>query len=127
MKILLETNAVIWWMEDNPRLGSKARNILANPQNLIMSSIVSIWEITMKWRTGKHPLPGSSYTHFLEEEGVGQINVVPEHVHALETLGFHHRDPFDQLILAQAKVEGAKIITNDQQMAGYGVPCIMTN
>ncbi len=126
MKIFLDTNALIWWMEDNARLGPRARTLLANPANETLASLVSIWEITMKWRVGKHHLPGSSYVRFLAEEGVKVVSVTPDHVAAIEGLDFHHRDPFDHLILAQATVEGAAILTSDQEMKDYGVPYIPT-
>ncbi len=123
VKLLLDTNVLIWWMEDNPRLGSKARNLLANPSNLLVVSVVSIWEITMKWRIGKHSDAGAAYASFASEEGVTLISVTPDHVAAVETLAMHHRDPFDHMIIAQARVEGARIITSDAEMARYGVPC----
>ncbi len=124
MKILLDTNALIWWMEDNPMLGSKARALLANPANIIVASVVSIWEITMKRRVGKHPQPGASYAEFLATEGIGLLPVTAEHIGAVESLAFHHRDPFDHLILAQAIVERAAVMTGDAAMINYGVRCL---
>ncbi|MFM9852605.1 MAG: type II toxin-antitoxin system VapC family toxin [Sphingomonadaceae bacterium] len=126
MKILLDTNALIWWMEDNPRLGPRARNLLANPANETFASLVSVWEITIKWRIGKHHSPGSPYMRFMAEEGVAMVSVTPDHIAAVEGLDFCHKDPFDHLILAQAKVEGAAILTSDRAMADYGVRCIPT-
>jgi PIN domain nuclease of toxin-antitoxin system len=124
VKILLDTNALIWWMEDNPRLGPRARAQLANPNHSVISSIVSIWEITMKWRAGKHPVSGTPYARFTEDERIPLLSITADHVAAVETLDFHHKDPFDHLILAQAKVEGATIITSDGDMPRYGVPCL---
>ncbi len=124
MKVLLDTNALIWWMEDDAHLGPQARNILANPANLIVASLVSIWEITMKWRSGKYPLSGAAYAQFVEDEGVDMIGILPGHVAAIEALDYHHKDPFDHLIIAQAKVEGAVIMTSDEAMRAYGVRCI---
>ena len=114
-------------MEDSPRLGQKARNLLANPSNVTVATVVSIWEITMKWRIGKHPLAGSPYGSFLVDEGIELISVTPEHIAALELLPLHHRDPFDHLILAQAKLEQARLMTSDPHMSNYGVECISTN
>lgn len=124
MEILLDTNALIWWFEDLPMLGQKGRAALADPAHGLFVSSVSLWEITIKWRIGKHGLPGSAYAAFLDEEGVNLLPVAPPHIEALERLEFHHRDPFDHLILAQAAVAGLTLMTSDQEMTRYGVPCI---
>jgi PIN domain nuclease of toxin-antitoxin system len=124
MKLLLDTNALIWWMDDEPMLGSAARRLIADPANMVLGTVVSLWEITMKWRIGKFPRPGSTYGEFLAEEGCGLIGIAMEHVAALEGLLLVHKDPFDHLILAQAKVEGARILTSDRDMVAYGIPCI---
>ena len=123
VRILLDTSALIWWMEDEPMLGRRARALLADPDNQIVASIVSLWEITMKWRAGKYPSPGSSYAEPLREEQVELIEVSITHLDAVEQLDWHHRDPFDHLIIAQAKVEEAAILTSDRDMTLYGVRC----
>ncbi len=105
-------------------LGPKARELLANPTNTVVATMVSLWEITVKWRVGKYPLPGSAFISFLEEEAVELIGIELSHIEAVEALDTHHKDPFDHLILAQAKVEGASIITSDREMTGYGISCI---
>lgn len=125
MKVLLDTNALIWWMEDKPLLGDKARQVLANPSVELLASVVSLWEITIKWRIGKHQLPGSAYDRFLQDEGIEVLGLTGGHLAALEKLGLHHRDPFDHLILAQATAEDAVLMTSDRVMAEYGVRCIV--
>jgi PIN domain nuclease of toxin-antitoxin system len=124
MKLLLDTNALIWWMEDEPSLGSRARAHLADPANIVIGTLVSIWEITLKWRSGKYPTPGAAYMQFLDEEGIDILPIDAAHVAALDTLDMHHKDPFDHLIIAQAMVEGATIVTSDRDMTLYGVPCM---
>lgn len=124
MKVLLDTNALIWWFKDNPRLSAKARSFIQHPDTIVLVSAVSLWEITVKWRIGKMEFSGSSLLGQVEQAGMQLITLLPLHLYAVEGLAFHHRDPFDHLILAQAKVEGASIITSDDQMTGYGVPCI---
>jgi PIN domain nuclease of toxin-antitoxin system len=124
MKLLLDTNALIWWCEDNPKLGSRARALIADPQNQVMTSIVSIWEISLKWRVGKMHLLGSDVAEQLEEEGISILPLTPVHFKSLESLEFHHGDPFDHLILAQAQVEGAVVMTSDAIMQEYGVRCV---
>lgn len=124
MKILLDTNALIWWFKDSPRLSVKARAIVQHPDTIVLVSIVSLWEITIKWRIGKMELSGSSLLGPIDQAGMQLVTISPVHLYAVEGLPFRHRDPFDHLILAQAKVEGAVVITSDEQMADYGVPCI---
>ena len=124
MKLLLDTNALIWWLEDNARLGPRARQHLANPANLVLASIVSLWEISVKWRVGKLHLPGTAFAGLLSEQGVDLIGVETAHLAALEGLPLHHGDPFDHLLLAQAMVEEATILTSDREMTNYGIPCI---
>ena len=124
MKVLLDTNALIWWFTDNPRLGAKARSIVEDAATIVLVSTVSLWEITIKWRIGKMEFSGTSLVGQLDQAGMQLVSVSPLHLFAIEGLAFHHRDPFDHLILAQAKVEGASIITSDDAMARYGIPCI---
>jgi PIN domain nuclease of toxin-antitoxin system len=124
MKLLLDTNALIWWCEDNPKLGPRARALIADPQNQVMTSIVSIWEISLKWRVGKMHLLGSDVAEQLEDEGILLLPLTPEHFKSLESLEFHHSDPFDHLILAQTQVEDAVLMTSDAVMKDYGVRCV---
>ncbi len=123
MKLLLDTNALIWWMDDDPMLGASARRLIADPSNLVFGTVVSLWEITMKWRIGKFPRTGTEYGGYLAEEGCEILSVGADAIAALEKLELHHKDPFDHLILAQAQVEGAALITSDREMTRYGVRC----
>ncbi len=124
MKLLLDTHVLIWWLEDNPRLGPRARNLIANPANQVMTSIVSLWEISLKWRVGKMPLTGSSLAEQITDEDIALLPIMPEHFTALEALEFHHGDPFDHMILAQAQCDGATLMTHDAHMPLYGVRCV---
>ncbi|MEQ1510797.1 MAG: type II toxin-antitoxin system VapC family toxin [Sphingopyxis sp.] len=124
MKLLLDTNALIWWLRDDPRLGPRVKQLIADEESKILVSIVSLWEISMKWRVGKLEYAGSTFLEALEAEEIEPLAIATDHLLALETLGMHHKDPFDHLIIAQAKVERAIIITSDREMAAYGVPCI---
>lgn len=124
MKLLLDTNALIWWLEDSPRLGPRARALIADADNVMLASIVSLWEIAVKWRVGKMHLPATRFADLLADQNVSLLGLEQQHIAAVESLAFHHGDPFDHIILAQAKVEGARIITSDRIMTAYGVPCI---
>ena len=127
MKILLDTNALIWWLRDDPKLGPQARQIVADRSSEIMVSVISLWEVTMKWRVGKMDYAGSAFLDDLNSAGIMPLGISAPHLLALEALGFEHRDPFDHLILAQAIVEGARVMTSDRDMTLYGVRCIPAN
>lgn len=124
MRLLLDTNALIWWLSEDGKLGRAATALIAHAESEILVSIVSLWEVTVKWRTGKIALTGSELLDGLVAETIEPMPIRTSHLRALESLAFHHRDPFDHLILAQAKVERAAIVTSDHEMARYGIPCI---
>ncbi len=126
MKILLDTNALIWWLKDDPKLGSRARALLADGRHELLTSIVSLWELTIKWRIGKLEHRGSVFADLLAEQNIGLLLINPRHFAVLESLPAHHKDPFDHLILAQAKLENAWLMTSDPHMSDYGVECIST-
>jgi PIN domain nuclease of toxin-antitoxin system len=127
LKVLLDTNALIWWLEDNRKLGPRARRRLADSRTTPIATIISLWEMTMKFRAGKMKQPGSALLPFLAEQQVELIEVRLEHLRVLDSLAKYHDDPFDHLILAQAKAEGAVLMTSDDNMRLYGVPCIDTD
>lgn len=127
MKLLLDTNALLWWFDDNPKLGRRARALIANSDSELMTSIVSLWEVSVKHRVGKMKANAAEIGRWLPSEGIALVPVKIAHLVALEALPSHHKDPFDHLILAQAKVEGAKIVTSDRAMADYGIACVSTS
>ena len=127
MKLLLDTNALLWWLDDDRKLGRRARRRLADPRTTVIATIVSLWEISIKHRAGKLPLPGSAYVPILADQKVELLDLRASHLRALDDIGFHHSDPYDHLILAQAKAEGAVLMTSDQNMPLYGIPCIDTD
>ena len=124
MRLLLDTHALIWWLGDAPRLGAMARALIADPDNEVVISAVSLWEITIKWRVGKLEHPGSHFGALLRDQRFDILPITFDHVRRLDGLAFHHGDPFDHLILAQAQHERATIVTADRQMTRYGLPCI---
>lgn len=114
-------------MEDNRKLGSRARRRLAAPRTTVMATMVSLWEITVKHRSGKWPLSGSAYLPFIADEQIELIDLRLSHLRSLDDLGMFHNDPYDHLILAQAKAEQAILMTSDERMTHYGVPWIGTD
>lgn len=127
MIILLDTNALIWWLKDDPKLGSRARSILADGRHELITSVISLWELSIKWRIGKLEYKGSVFADLLSEQNIRLLMIKPQHFEVLESLTSHHKDPFDHMIIAQAKAEGARLMTSDPHLRDYGVECISTS
>jgi PIN domain nuclease of toxin-antitoxin system len=125
VKLLLDTHILLWWLRDNPKLGARTRMMIADPRAEPMVSIASFWEVSIKSRIGKLNEFGSLLMAQAKSEGFGVLHVQPRHLAVLERLDriSDHNDPFDHLIVAQAKAEGAVLITGDKQLRRYGVDC----
>lgn len=127
MKVLLDTHILIWTHLDDRNLSQKAREIIQNPQNEIYYSSVSIWEAQIKHL--KHPkefiLTGELLNSLCINAGFKCINVCPEHSFLLQSLTYsekaprEHKDPFDRMLLCQAKAENMCFITHDELIPFY--------
>jgi PIN domain nuclease of toxin-antitoxin system len=127
VKILIDTQAFLWWNEDNPKLSRRAARLMANPANELMMSVVSAWEIAIKWRLRKLRLPDAPSIYLpqrLDHYKIGVLPVTLEHVLATEALPSHHRDPFDRLLVAQSTVEKIPIVTVDPRIRQYGIEVV---
>ena len=124
MRLLLDAQALLWFLWDHPRLSTAARASIADPDNDLMLSIGSCCEIAIKVSLGKLKL-AQSYRSFLESAmAAHQIELLPinlEHTSILAELPFHHRDPFDRLLAAQALVEQISVVSVDAALDAYGV------
>ena len=126
MKLLLDTHVLLWWLRDDRRLGQRARAVIADSRATVLASIASGWEISVKSRIGKIVESGAPVMREAVEQGFQIVGLTGDHLAALEALPRinGHGDPFDQLLLAQALVEDAVLMTGDRSMSNYGVPCI---
>lgn len=125
MKYLLDTQAVIWSLEDDSRLSEQARNAIDHEDNEITITIVSLWEIAIKRGIGKldfTPTLDDIVTQ-TEASGFNFLNLTVEHLKTLEGLAYvdNHRDPFDRLIISQAQTENLIAITSDPQFESYPI------
>lgn len=113
MKLLLDTHALLWWLDDSVRLGRKARRLIADPETEVLVSTVSFWEIVVKVRVGKLQAELGDIIRASESQGFRHLAITRSHLRALEGLPVHHRDPFDHLLIAQAITEAATFLTAD--------------
>jgi PIN domain nuclease of toxin-antitoxin system len=120
MNLLLDTHMLLWWLEDNPHLSEAGRNSIANPDNLIVLSAVVIWEIRIKQALGKLEIAPNFY-RVIKNQGFELLSITADHAYAAGDLPMHHRDPFDRMLIAQAKLEGLSIVTHDAVFKRYGI------
>ena len=124
MKYLLDTHTLLWFLQGDKKLSNKARQFIENPSNEKFLSVASLWEIAIKVSLGKLVLNKSFERLFPERLHFNHIQILDITVDSLTkltTLSFHHRDPFDRLIIAQALVEGLPIIGADMAFDAYGI------
>ena len=124
MKLLLDTHALLWWLADDARLGQTARNRIEDAANMVLVSQISLWEIAIKIGIGKLRVDMGEVLTAIRERGLDELGLKPPHLTTLAALERHHRDPFDHMLVAQAVVEGATLMTEDRRMGDYPVACI---
>ena len=123
MKGLLDTHTFMWWDSNASKLSAPAQAFLQNPANTVLLSVVSVWEILIKSQLGKLALRAPLRTILVQQQASG-LKILPislDHVLALEALPAVHKDPFDRLLIAQANVEGAVLLSADPVFARYPV------
>jgi len=122
VRLLLDTHALLWWLNDDEKLGARTRGLIGDPANDVFVSTVSLWEITVKLRIGKLDADITEILGILPEQGFQRLDIADPHLIALAALPIHHRDPFDHLLMAQAVAEDAHFVSEDQNVPLYGVP-----
>ena len=123
MRLLLDTHAALWWLGDDERLSHEAARRLADETNQILLSAAVVWEVAIKRSLGKL-IVTAEYLSLLLGAGAQPLPITLEHATAVETLPWHHRDPFDRLLVAQAMAEGASLVSHDQALRPYGVALV---
>lgn len=122
MRLLLDTHALLWWLNDDEKLGARTRGLIGDPANDVFVSTVSLWEITVKLRIGKLDADITEVLGILPEQGFQRLDIADSYLAALAALPIHHRDPFDHLLMAQAVAEDVHFVSEDQNVPLYGVP-----
>jgi PIN domain nuclease of toxin-antitoxin system len=125
MAVLLDTHAFLWWVTDDPRLSKRARRTISGTACLL--SVASCWEMAIKVSLGKLTVPGALDRFVQEQLEVNGFNLLPialEHTGRAAALPFHHRDPVDRLLAAQALCEELSLVTADPAFRRYGVTSV---
>ena len=119
MRILLDTHLILWWLAKSPSLSEQARALIGDPENTVFVSAVSLWEIWLKESLGKLRLP-PDFESKLAEESFENLPLTATHARQVALLPWRHRDPFDRMLVAQARVENLILLTADDLVAAYG-------
>ena len=127
MSVLIDTHVFIWAAGKSERLAPSVRAILEDPDETIFFSSISAAEIAIKWSRGRLALPSEPLTfvnNFVNEAGMSQLGVTVRDACALGDLPYHHKDPFDRILVAQAKTNGLRLMTADPILERYDVDVI---
>jgi PIN domain nuclease of toxin-antitoxin system len=120
MRLLLDTHIFLWWLADDPALSPKAREVIGNGNNLVYISAASVWEIYVKKSLGKLAAP-ENIEAIVELERFQKLPITLGHGEAAGQLPTYHRDPFDRMLIAQARCEDLILLTVDQDIPKYQV------
>ena len=133
MRLLLDTHIALWALTDTAKLSEEVIYMLESGKNEVYYSIASVWEIAIKHkiRPEQMPISEEEFVRLCEKTGFAQLPIEPEHIFLLKTLtrpaeAPKHNDPFDRILLAQAKYEELSLITHDSLIPYYGEKCIMS-
>jgi PIN domain nuclease of toxin-antitoxin system len=124
VRLLLDTHAFIWWVAGNPSLSQIARAAIDDPHNDVLVSAASAWEIATKHRIGKLPSAGplaADVEAAIAGQGFVELPITTRHAQLAGSLPGPHRDPFDRMLIAQAILEGAVLLSNEAQFDAHGV------
>ncbi|HPO16006.1 MAG TPA: type II toxin-antitoxin system VapC family toxin [Candidatus Hydrogenedentes bacterium] len=123
MNLLLDTHALLWWLEDNPSLSREARAAISDGNRAVFVSAVTAWEIVIKKRLGKLDAP-DTLEEALAANAFQELPVTIAHALAAGALPAHHTDPFDRMLVAQATLENLTLVTRDENIQKYPVAII---
>jgi PIN domain nuclease of toxin-antitoxin system len=121
MRLLLDTHIALWAISDDPKLSGSARALITAPENEIVVSAASLWEIAIKHSLGRSNMPVSAADalKWFRESGYRLLAISPEHTVSVESLPLLHTDPFDRILIAQSLHEPLRLLTHDAMVARY--------
>jgi PIN domain nuclease of toxin-antitoxin system len=121
--LLADTHAALWLLGDDERLSPRADQMLTDASNEVMLSAAVVWEVAIKRSLGKLDAP-DGFAGLLLDAGAVPLAVSIDHARAVRSLPWHHRDPFDRLLVAQAALEDAILVSNDERLRAYDVQVV---
>lgn len=124
MKLLLDTHSFLWFISGHANLPASARTLIEDPTNQSFVSVVSLWEMAIKIGLGRLTLESPFETLIpqqLQQNGFGLLPITIPHLASVISLPFHHRDPFDRLLAAQATVEQMAVVGRDRSFDAYSI------
>lgn len=126
MRLLLDTHVLLWFLREPHKLSAKAHHAITSSPYVVVS-MVSLWEIAIKVSLNKLQIPKAYdelFPQSLNDSGLQLLSIEPSHLSALVHLPWHHRDPFDRLLVSQAIVENLDLVSADAGLGQYGVPLL---
>ncbi|MBR6922991.1 MAG: type II toxin-antitoxin system VapC family toxin [Oscillospiraceae bacterium] len=133
MRILLDTHIILWAMNGNNELSGIARDLISDPSNDVFYSIASVWEVTIKHiaHPDKMLITGAQFSENCKKMGFAKLSIREEHILLLDQLrrsenSKPHNDPFDRLLICQAKAEGLRFMTHDSLIPDYNEECVLS-
>lgn len=124
MRLLLDTHTLIWALATPDRLSSAARAAIVSPANMVHVSAATAWEIAIKHALGRLTFPLDRFVPEVEAAGFSHLPIRADHALAAGSLPRHHADPFDRMLVAQARIEGLTLVSEDAAIAAYDVPLL---
>jgi PIN domain nuclease of toxin-antitoxin system len=121
MRVLLDTHIYLWWLLDSPRMPDQAAEVIADPGTIVCVSAASIWEASIKSALGRLDLDGIDLVAEIAANGFSELPVSGAHGWSAGDLPAHHRDPFDRVLVAQARHEQLLLVTTDEVLGHYDV------
>jgi PIN domain nuclease of toxin-antitoxin system len=124
MNLLIDTHVLIWWSANSRRLGRNAKELISTSDNSVWVSAASVWEISIKTAVGRLEISGvldGRISEDLERHGFRTLPIEVRNALAVRELPLHHRDPFDRMLIAQARCEDLTLLTADPAIAAYDV------
>ncbi len=118
MRLLLDTSALLWWLGNDAKLGPTARAAITDPDNEVLVSAASAWEVAVKRASGKLDAP-FDLVSALDRNYFVELSIDVAHALAAGDLPRHHKDPFDRMLVAQAQAEDLTLVTSDSEIAKY--------
>jgi PIN domain nuclease of toxin-antitoxin system len=120
MNLLVDTHVLLWWLDDNPALSKEGRKAIADVNRVVVVSAAVIWEMRIKQTLGKLEI-AEGFLDVIKQQGFEMLPITPEHAYAVGDLPTYHRDPFDRILIAQAKLDRLTIVTHDAVFKKYPI------